>query len=738
MKYNIFLLLAGLASMIMPACSRISGETPEGVQENAIYIRTSGYQSESAPSQAQGEDDITEINAYLFSEGVLSGIYENLEKDSSGKLDLDLTGLSGNLYLLANGAGSVDLEWIEKGNTAEDEFLQESVSVTEEGNAPHIMSAGVTLSDRSSVRKVTLERGVARVDLDFSVAGIELESMTISGLASSGRVFRHDGKYISPDSKEIEISSLPQESKAGIAYIYEQYDSEIIFEIRLKIDGVNSVRRAVLTSDIGRGKVYTLRISDKGAGAEVEIVADDRWEDGDDTGAGAESAVLIDTERTELPAGVRVSESKDTLFISHMAAEVSLFTAGEYHDYVLSGNVPGAGISRFSLSRASDRTLHITSGFRTPEIDKGFVYVDFKDEDGIMTGRITIVFEPHPVRFKGLAFNNSMSIDYGTYVDGVLGRILLPEGVSVSLDIPEGTDPWVRIAEDSLSSGWLVVEGGWRPNDPEADGREQVARIVLEYDDPSFPDETYTLRRENWGLPVVQIGDTWWTLYNLRGNVRSFEDQITVDKDPAAAAGKTLSDYLATCSEDELLYAMGHQYLGGRQDGMSLAHDGSHFYYDGYSASGNIQIGTTDPFQMAPSGYKLPEGNDYRALAFGTNCNFGSSSGVYNSGLGLRFRFNITDREVEFMGHSYGTVSFYDLNVEGIDRHLVLYGLGHQWEAASGSVSPGYILFGSHTGNSQTWSLLPENGTKYFRLSDNNPNKTRTLRAVKIPVDYIY
>ena len=50
--------------------------------------------------------------------------------------------------------------------------------------------------------------------------------------------------------------------------------------------------------------------------------------------------------------------------------------------------------------------------------------------------------------------------------------------------------------------------GGWKPNDPKADGREQAGELIITDKDGSYS-ETYTIRRLNWGLPVVNVNGTW-------------------------------------------------------------------------------------------------------------------------------------------------------------------------------------------------------------------------------------
>lgn len=85
----------------------------------------------------------------------------------------------------------------------------------------------------------------------------------------------------------------------------------------------------------------------------------------------------------------------------------------------------------------------------------------------------------------------------------------------------------------------------------------QEARLVITDSDGNNR-EAYPIRRQNRGLPVVNIGGTWWCKYNLRGNVKSFDDQISIADD--LAAGTSVMQRLTDCTDDELLALMGGQY----------------------------------------------------------------------------------------------------------------------------------------------------------------------------------
>ena len=110
--------------------------------------------------------------------------------------------------------------------------------------------------------------------------------------------------------------------------------------------------------------------------------------------------------------------------------------------------------------------------------------------------------------------------------------LTVPDGSSIALDFPPGEDTWAKL--ESLGDNRWRVLGGWRPNDPTADGRRQSAIIVIS--DGTLTEE-YMFTRRNYGLPVIWLHGVWWCKYNAMGDSRSFEDQILSSEDPAAAAG---------------------------------------------------------------------------------------------------------------------------------------------------------------------------------------------------------
>ena len=106
--------------------------------------------------------------------------------------------------------------------------------------------------------------------------------------------------------------------------------------------------------------------------------------------------------------------------------------------------------------------------------------------------------------------------------------------------------------------------------------------------------------------------------------------------------------------------------------------------------------------------------------------------------MGQRLNFSVVEREVMFLGYNYGNVTFYDFEYEG--EHLVLCGLGHQWSETG--ISKKMIQFATYGNSGSTWLIegysKSDGRGNWFKFAASNAVKTRTIRCVKTPVEYIY
>lgn len=311
---------------------------------------------------------------------------------------------------------------------------------------------------------------------------------------------------------------------------------------------------------------------------------------------------VVDAAASEIPADMRLSAACDTLYIPHTASACRLVLRAEAGSRLLvGGSVRGGTVSSQALTRGLEPVVEVRvqTPLRMPGTVEEYISLDLLREE-VALGRVVLRFAPNPLGIEGsLRFDDDGVCDYGRYVEGELARLTLPAGRTLRLEFDGGESSWMKLSPDG--GAWRLL-GGWRPNDPTATGRVQEGALVISDADGGHA-ERYVVRRRNWGLPVVRIGDTWWCKYNLRGDATRFEDQITAADDPAADA--ELADYLASCDDAELLRLLGDQYQGGNVQGLPLRHDGEAFHYEGMASAGG-NFGTLDPASMAPRGVPRP------------------------------------------------------------------------------------------------------------------------------------
>lgn len=739
MKSIVHILLATvLGAVLLPGCSRDEAAAPHTAATRALGIRFSVL----SPDDTADDAAIGSVRAYRFEEGRLCEVVAPTPDDGAGTRRFTLTRAAGELYFVANGAAAGAFDLAE--GTTLGTFLDIVLPTGQMTSDGLLLTGSLTLGDATAdAVEVPLRRSVARLDVATPDRGVRVHRVTLRGMADRGYVFSRERVATAPDAVTTEEfthdwSETPLENgRARLLYLSEQADARIEAEVLVEIDGAWHRLRTQLPAEILRNRIYTLRVQGLGASAQVVVTSGD-WEAGDGTDAGLRPGGVVDTEASEIPDGVRINAACDTLVIPHTPTSLHLVLRAEAgSELLIGGSAPQAEITPEPLARALEPVIgvRVQTRLRMPGSVMEYVTLDLLHE-GVATGRVVLCFAPNPLGVEGsLHFDDAALCDYGTYVDGELARLTPAAGQTLSLEFASGESPWMKLVADG--DGYRLL-GGWKPNDPTATGRQQEGTLVVTDADGSTV-ERYTVRRRNWGLPVVRIGDTWWCRYNLRGDATRFEDQITVADDPAPAEG--LADYLAAADDAELLRLLGDQYQGGNVQGLPLRHDGEAFYYEGMASTGG-NFGTLDPASMAPAGYRVPSYDDYAYLSRSENFNLGGvGEHTYANAAGRQLTVRILERQATFLGHDYGTVALYEFR-EG-DAAWVLCGLGHQWNTTPGSLSPMMLLLATSGNASKGWVMegyaqADRPGQNWLKFVANNTTKTRTLRCVKSPVEYMY
>lgn len=735
MKYILTLASAGL--FLLSGCQKEKIRQDNAADGSLrISIISSGM---NYGITTESETNIHTLDAYHFENGILSESFNSLQIDEKGVCRLDIKQKNGMLYFLANDANVTSRTNLTNNVTTLEEFLQLTATADEMTSKSLLMSGHTELDGENNSLSVSLKRAVARIDLESAFQDAEVNSITIRDIALTGLVNEGGDKSVLTNIEKTDLTKDFGEQpfknkKKSLYYLPEQTADGHAVEILMAVNG-GWHRLKTTLPPLKRNTVYTLKVYGNGANLNVEVLTDN-WESGNSSESGLTLKGLVDKENSQLSEGVTVNERGDTVFVPSWNSNFQLTLAAESGAEVsIFGEAEGVTVTPATRSRGLSPVaqINVASRQKMPGSKHEYVYLDVH-KDQVQTGRVVLVFTPNPIELSGLIqFDENGECDFNRYVDGELARLILPEGKTATLRFGEEEAQWMKLTDEGNNTYRLL--GGWKPNDPKADGREQAGELIITDKNGSHP-ETYTIRRLNWGLPVVNVNGTWWCKYNLRGNVKNFNDQILINSDPAKDS--SLADYLTSCSDDEFLHILGDQYQAGNPEGLQLTHDDSSFYYEGYKSQTD-NFGTLSPTVMAPDGYQIPDFDDYRFFTGGTNFNLGYfNPGAFNNGLGQRLNFKVVERNATFQGLQYGPITFYDFEYEG--SHWTICGLGHQWDATS--ISKMMILLATYGNGGSTWIIEgysnSEGRGNWFKYTGNNAQKTRTIRCIKTPVEYIY
>lgn len=735
-----------LATMLFVSCRKDAEEDtsiPHGGMKVVLAV--------SNPAQAEGgtagATSISTVAACRFEKGVLAEVLNGLVPDSSGVCLMSFKKQEGMLYCLANVPEKVTAGRFVPGVTSLDDFLQLTASDTEMASGSYLALTGEqSIFPTESISKMQLKRTVARVDLSTSLKGVQVHRVKANRIAGRGFLCPQTGRIMPQDVQYkdslLEFAKPLEETTLPLLYLCEQENTMLEFEIYVSHNGGMHKLRARLPDRIARNTVYTLKVRGNGAKLDVEVLSAD-WSYGDITESALESGDFVDAEASVLPQGVRLNNTHDTVRVSFRENTFELaLSISEGASVKVNGKAQGVAVSVLPASPGLNKTVHVNvrksaRRIRSPEET---VYLDIYTGQ-TYAGRVVLVFESHPVLLTGrLDFKDLPEYDFGEYVDGEIGVLALPEGWSAT-SVADAGGPWLALKPEAGNPKKMRILAGWRPNDPLADGRVQEARFILS---DGTSEETYTVKRRNWGLPVVNIDGTWWCKYNLRGNATGFEDQILPKDD--ALPESSLYAYLQSCTEDELLGLLGHQYQGGFPQGLPLAWDAaeSKFYYEGTRSSVPGFTATADSL-MVPPGYRVPRKEDFQAFSQNENFNLGKP-GIrsFTNAAGQQVTVTVAMRNVNFLGHNYGLIGFYEFQVGNTGDKIVLCGLGYQFQLnTTGLISPTTILLATKGTTDWCWRIMgqtsPSNPVEsWISFSLYKEIQTRTLRAVKEPVEYIY
>lgn len=547
--------------------------------------------------------------------------------------------------------------------------------------------------------------------------------------------------------EDVNLSFEPQlsTSQSGLLYLHEQQNDQLAVSIVITHGGKESLLKAQLPATIKRNAVYTIRIYGNNAVIEAEIKIDE-WNDGEDQELYPDlsSRVLVNPERSVFPEGVVLAGSQDAIQVPYAASRMTLVLDAPSAVDLLVKDL-SMGLSVEAVPDTINKFIVTTSLNPIGHAEKQTaLWVRYKMLEQSYEDKINITLQPNDIQMEGsLSFDTQRICDYAKYLDGELAQFTLTGGKQIQT---EGA--WLKAEVNEQHPEQVRLLAGWKPNDPEADGRVQEGKLKILSADGDMLEE-YTIRRRNYGLPVVNVDGTWWCKYNMRGNVKNFDDQISIQEDPAKDV--SLFDYLSTCTDEEWLAVWGDVYQGNNPNGLPLRHNGTSFYYEGFDPNNTVQIGDLPVTEMAPDGYQLPGEAEFSQFKMdhatsSTNINFGhgATNGYWTQ---TRKRLNIKNHErTDLMigDVSYGPVHHHSIKIETANStELILFGPGAQNNnQGSNMFSPLSIIFAGHFEGGFTWTMegysTASGKGNWFKTNTFYPRYTRVIRCIKSPVEYIY
>lgn len=725
-----------------------------------VVIALNDFAGDDGSAPSSEEAAAMQWQAGLFEAGELTGVYDATRSSETGEVSFRLDHpTDGTLYVVSRGEGLPDLKELSDTGISEQEWLTSTAGLTQ--GIPAYFYSGSVSSVGEGRTTVRLTRGVARLDLQLRVAGsVSIERFTVAGAALETPLFAETEYAVSEYGDFTFTPEVPcTEDRTGVAYLYAQRGSAALLRAEAMIDGKRFELEAALPEEILRNRIYVATLHKEETDQQPHLTVE-AWEQGADTELRPDfgGRITVDAAHSTLPDGVSVSEDLTQLTLPYVATELIL--ALKCNDELELQPVTGYPLTVERLAPDMNNTqgpdgynrYRIRKSLYAPGMPADEVVVRFRrkgldelyDEDCI---RLQLTANPTSLEGEISFTPQDYTYDFGRYVDNELGRFTLAAGKTLTVEFDAGEDPWIKIVPANDADQTFRVVGGWRPNDPTANGRVQSARLVITDTANPTQREEYVVSRRNYGLPVTWLHGVWWCKYNARGNSQSFDDQVLSASDPAAAAGKTLFDYLRDCTPEEFYDLWGWAYQGDSGQGMRVIDQEGQLVMEGFSPTSTVHINKLPADALAPDGYELPTMEEFNRVFDATDYVWVMWSGTHTLRTPWEGHTQIKREQRRRNGLTIGSVQANDLlylkmwspNFTEYEP-LTWYGPGAQWNTEGIMHSNHYnnILFSVYSPEGAGWYFSGSMAGLYLQKNGAGTKDTRILRFKKSPVEYIY
>lgn len=275
-----------LPALLGVACSDDKDTATPPVTTPMATIRIANY--EGNEQHLEGEQTIHDLRVCHFDNGLLTAVHKHDVASGDGSYVIPLEQHGGKLYVVANTDGIIDWETLQSQSLTEAEWLKKTVSMSD--SPTHFFSGSAVLgtqADSHPTVPITLKRGLARFDLKIRTVGpTSVRSFTLHNAAQSTYLFADSGALSPADVERkdvtLDFDTPLQNDKAGLLYLGEQQNVDLVIRIEAVIDGQLKVLTQPFEGDIKRNTIYTVTIRKDVIDIRLEVALDE-WEQGGDT-----------------------------------------------------------------------------------------------------------------------------------------------------------------------------------------------------------------------------------------------------------------------------------------------------------------------------------------------------------------------------------------------------------------------------------------------------------------------
>ena len=687
--------------------------------------------------------EVSTVNMLIFKDNILRKKITH-KLDLSNKISIALDDLKDSKSYFISDPNNMTDYALTAGITTELDFAKQHTRKpnSEAGEVVDLFYTGIkdftNTTDYSNVN-FEMVRGVARLDISLEPnAAITVQKAKLTNVSLNAYVYKQPEAttevFEKGDFEKIFTPTLTANTEA-VFYLLEQQADNSTLELEVQIAGVKRNLVAKLPSKILSNNIYDVKISGVGATLNAYITAR-AWAVGEDVDAIPDMEFTkVDIEQSDLKGYIRVSATKDTLFVPSSNSTFKLAIAANSEVEVMA-----AGDIVMTPHIATDSYLQNSYNITTtPQSQEKIAYLKIRNKylEHDYDDKIVIVLEETKIKYTGklLEYVQDVgAIQFGTYIDGDLGTIQIP---ATSEIVNQTTPEWIRFKDtESTIPAYSSrsFQGGYRPNNMAENGNIEELSFSVKHATGEL--EHIKISRVQNALPVVTIHGQYWCMYNLRGHARTVSDQILEYKE-------NLFEFLTTCTDDQLIYYAGDIYKGTDLNGLPFdlvttpvagGEPTKKFLFMNYNTSNSP--GAQGSIKTCPDGYAIPKESDMQSIA--GNFLIYNNIITWDAALGKQV-IGVHSRTPNYKNFPVGNINIYYTKAADETAKLVLYGLGYQTNNAAINRSKTPFLFqSSGNSNALSWSFYINNHRVRHDSKDGVDAVTsaRTVRCIKESTGY--